>query len=498
MGLLLGLGYFSAARAQYSAWQPSVEVGGYAATTARTPFWLRANQWGRVPLLAPVATARLGLSYDSRRVPPDTSLTTRPTFRSRLSWGAGAEGVYNLGRSSEVLLPEAYARVQWGPFEVWGGRRREIIGLVDTTLSTGATSWSGNAQAVPKIQVGIPDFVPLKFLKNYLSIRGFYAHGWFNTPYIKGAYLHQKALYGRFGLPNGKVRGYLGLDHHVMWAGQADYLKGSILAVDGKLTSDFRDYLWGVVIGKIPKQHRNERFNNFDGENRVGNHVGHYSLAVDYRWGTSTLLLYHNHYFEDASGMMLQNIPDGLYGLSWQRRPTQYAFFKLRKILLEWLYTRDQTTPTFDVPGSRFKGNDNYFNHAQYREGWSYLGRALGTPFIAPKYELVPELGENSEFFPNNLIEVYHLGLEGTLLDRVQLRAKASYSLNRGTNNIPFQTTVRQFSSLLAFELPVFRWGHTRLTGQLAYDQGGLLPRTFGGYLGVRSTGWAASDRRFP
>ncbi len=273
--------------------------------------------------------------------------------------------------------------------------------------------------------------------------------------------------------------------HHVTWGGAADYLKNSPFAVEGKLTTEFGDYVRGVVLAQIPKDKANGHFTDFDGTNRIGNHVGHIDMAFDWQLKKTNLLLYRQHPFEDASGLQFQNLPDGLYGLSLRREAVAGKAFALKALLLEFLYTKNQSGPTFDIVDSRFKGGDNYFNHAQYREGWSYRKQGLGTPFIPPAREARPEL--NVFAFPSNRNKVYHLGLEAVLLDKINLMAKFSYGLYSGTYNKPFEPAVEQFSSLLTFDAPLLRRGNLRLLGQVAYDKGGLYPDSFGGYLGIRS-----------
>lgn len=463
----------------------SAELGGWAATGQRTPFWLRANQWGRVPLETPAATGRLAVTLDYR--PADT---TRGFSRKKhpFDWGFGAEGVVNAQPGgARGLLPQAYAKVRFRGLELWAGRRYEFFTLGDSALTTGAYAWSGNGLPVPKVQLGLPDYVPLGFLKNFVALRGFYAHGWFNAPYIQGAYLHQKALYGRFGRPEGRLNVQLGLNHQVLWGGRADYLRSSTLAVNGQLPHALTDYLRGVVLGKIPPVFRNDRFTNFDGENRIGNHLGSLDFALEVRLNRGRLLAYHQHPYEDMTGLLLRNAPDGLYGLRWRpARPTGNVF-ALNAVLVEWLYTKFQAGSTFDLPGSRFKGGDNYFNHSQYVQGWSYFGRALGTPFLSLQTDLRPEL-QRGPFFANNRVAVYHVGLEGRVKNRGLLLTKLSYSRNFGTYSQPFEGEIRQFSGLLRLEWPVGWLGGTTLAAHLAHDGGGLLPSSTGTYLSLRKS----------
>jgi hypothetical protein len=465
-------------QAQPGTFTYNTELGGYVSSNGRLPFWLRANQWGQVPLTAPAVTARLGLRYQSRGFVADST---------QFGWELGTQGVTNASHGVRFLLPQAYLKLRWRKLELMAGREREILGIMDSTLSSGSYSWSGNALPIPLIRLGIREYAPLGFLGNFISIKGFYAHGWYNNPYIQGAYFHQKAFHSRFGKPEASVHVHFGLVHNTVWGGKADYLKNNPVAVNGKLTTSLHDYVTGVVLGQIPKERANDRFTEFDGTNRVGNHVGHYDLALDWQLPTFKLLAYRQHPFEDASGLQIQNLPDGLYGLSLRREASPVAWLALKGVVLEYLHTKDQSGQTFEKPGSRFKGLDNYFNHAQYREGWSYRGRGVGTPFVPSRTEVAGTIEPTGEYFPANRVVVYHLGLEGLLVQKVRVLAKLSYSRSFGTINVPFPAPIRQLSSILDFESPLFRRGETLLHGQIAYDRGGLYPKALGGYLGIRS-----------
>lgn len=461
----------------------SAELGGFLSSSNRVPFWLRANQWGQVPLAAPAGTARVGFHYQSPRTFADTSHR-----KARLNWEFGAQGVVNAGIKSKVLLPQAYAKLRWKRWELMAGRDQQILGIVDTTLSSGSYSWSGNALPIPMVMVSLAEYVPLRFLGNFFSIKGSYAHGWFNESYIKRAYLHQKTFYGRFGKPEGNVHVQVGIVHNVQWGGEADYLKEANLSVDGKLTTNIKDYLLGVVLAQIPTDKSNNRFTNFDGVNRIGNHVGHYDLAVDWRIRKTKFMLYRQHPFEDASGLEFQNLPDGLYGLSLRRSEPSASFLVLKGIVLEYLYTKNQTGDAFTIPGSRFTGGDNYFNHQQYVEGWSYKGSGLGTPFIPTKYEVKEGVPLSHLHFPTNRIVLYHLGLEGLLAQKVRILLKISNSRHYTSSLTPLSDPIyRQFSSLLSVDAPLARWKNTRIKAQVAYDKGDVLPESFGGYLGIKT-----------
>jgi len=475
-----------------SAIRYSVEVGGLGATSAQTPFWLSTNQYGTVPPRGSFGTLRIGAQRDYR-VRPDSASDPARKRMSRFDWGFGLYAVANVGapalaNNPAVLLPDAYVKVKFGWLELYGGNRREVVGLGDTALTSGFMIWSGNAVPFPKIQLHTPNFVVLPFTKNLLAFRAGYAHGWFVNSYLQGSYLHQKYLYGRFGKPRWKVRFYGGISHQVQWAGYADYLVGQPLAVDGTLPSSFRDYV-SLVTGRYPAEIQTAQITSFDGENRIGNHIGSYDFALEWRGRTSNWLLYHQHIYEDASGLAFQNVPDGLTGLRFLNRRASDASFRMQRVVVEWISTTNQSGPIFDQR-ARYQGRDNYFNHSQYREGWSYRGRTVGTPFIAPRSDFAPTVNAftGGGFFPNNRVVAWYVGAGGTFRRGPTLTARASYSRNFGTYNQPYPQPFRQFSSLVSAQWRLGAWPGASLTTSVALDRGELYPNSFGSFVSLRKT----------
>jgi hypothetical protein len=463
-----------------------LEAGGLAASSAQTPFWLRTNQFGTVPLRGSLGTLRFGVVRDYRAYPDSASRRQR-----RFDWGFGINTVLNVGpkptsRSPAVLLPDAYLKVRFGQLELYGGNRREVIGLGDTVLTSGFVAWSGNALPFPKIQLHTPGFVPLGFTKKLLSLRVGYAHGWLTNTYIRGSYLHHKYLYGRVGKPNWRVRLYGGINHQVQWGGRAAYLVGMPLAINGNLPTSFKEYL-SLVTGRYPDAIQNDRFTDFDGTNRVGNHVGTYDLALEWNGRRRNWLLYHQHMYEDASGLALRNIPDGLTGLRFLNGKTNAVRLRLQRFVVEWLNTTNQSGPTFDGT-LRYQGSDNYFNHSQYREGWSYRGRTLGTPFIIPRTDFTPLVNNftGGGFFPDNRVVAWYMAAEGVFKRGTRLTVRSSYSRNLGTFTQPYPKSFNQFSTLLSAQWRFVKQPGITLTTSLALDRGELLPNTAGGYVSLK------------
>ncbi|GAB3712128.1 capsule assembly Wzi family protein [Spirosoma flavus] len=463
------------------------EVGSYFSTPNLTPFWLRANQYGIVPEEAAFLTLRHAMRVDYHDK-PKTRLDSLRAANRRIDWGWGAEGVLNAGTTFNVMIPEAYVKVRFGQnLEVWAGRRREIIGLVDSTLSSGSYSWSGNTLPMLKIQIAAPDYFP----KNALfGFKGFYAHGWFEeVRFVKNVMLHQKALYGRFGKPHWRLKLYGGFNHQVMWGGNTESLPGGVIK-NNQLPNRFSDYIdviTGSTLGNRTDIDTN-RISRFDRENRIGNHLGSIDLGFEYRTRSFSVFAYRQNVYEDGSLFYLINIADGLNGLRIRnRRQPKPRALQIQDILLEYLYTESQGGALF-LEKTGQQGRDNYFNHSQYRDGWSRFGLTMGTPFISPSVDSRANLPRYA-FTNNNRVSVIHLGLSGQVLDVLRFQIKASYSQNLGTYEVPFPSPVQQFSSVfsLSAPLPILQGVTANLA--IANDTGDLYPNSTGFYLGFRKEG---------
>ena len=474
--------------------QGIVEVGGLGSNMSQTPFWLRTNQYGIVPLGGSAGTIRATLFRNYQTMPtPDSALARR----SRFDWGFGVAVVGNTGPvtrldpnlndARQVLWPELFAKVRFGQIELFAGRRREVYGLGDTTLTSGFVAWSGNAIPFPKIQLHTPGFVPIGWLRKAVAYRFGYAHGWFTSPLTPGTRLHQKYLYVRLGKPAARFSVTGGLNHQVQWGGQADYLRNTLFSATGQLPDSFPDYV-SVVLGKYPGDIENERFTDFDGTNRVGNHVGSIDVAFNLTNNRRDWLLYHQHIYEDASGLSFQNTPDGLTGLRWlNRKPVGRGRVQLIRVVVEYLHTLNQSGDTFDQR-ARFQGRDNYFNHGQYADGWSYKGRTIGTPFVAPRSTFTPAVNANTGggLFPNNRLVVGYVGAEMLIGRKITLLSRLAWSRNSGSYNQPYIPVYEQLSALLTAQGRLPALPGVWLTTSVALDRGELYPNGVGGFVSLQ------------
>ncbi|KAB7732442.1 hypothetical protein F5984_00320 [Rudanella paleaurantiibacter] len=453
------------------------ELKGLASTAGELPFWFRANQYGVVPRSEMLYSLRSAWQIDYRK-PPKTRGDSLWAELQKIDWGWGLEAVANYGPTTrQVILPEAYVKARYRAFEAYAGRRREVYGLgPDSALSSGSYSWSGNALPMIKVQVAIPQFWPAN---GRLAIRGTFAQGWFDNGFVENSLLHQKSLYIRLGRPGAALKLYGGFNHQVQWAGRTKWLTNEFIK-GNQFPSSWQDY-WYTIAGTSLNTVRGidtTRYSTFDRGNRVGNHLGTIDLGAEVRLGQVSVMLYRQSIYEDGSLFYLININDGLHGLRLQNRKPTTGGFRLNTLVLEFLNTYSQGGNAFVDGDPKRRGRDDYFNHGQYRDGWSYRGRSLGTPFIAPATDLDPEL-PSYLFTNNNRVRVYHAGLSGQVADAVRFSLKASYSQNAGTYQVPFLDEPTQRSGIATVSVrlrPAGVWLNTAV----AVDRGGLYSRNTG------------------
>jgi hypothetical protein len=363
----------------------SLESSLFLSTTDRLPFWLRSNQYGEVPLESQFLQlgAEMQHEYDSTY--------NRAKKLNKFSFGYGARAIVNAGKVNQFRLTEGFAKVRYGSFEFYAGRRREIIGLVDTLMTSGSYIWSGNAIPIPKLQVSIPNYTPITKNK-LLSIKASFSHGWFgNSSYVNNYWLHQKSLYLRIGRPNWKTQMYTGFNHQVQWGGSPkepyyDAINNQYITDFGKNFSDYIKIFTGISIGRLKESTINNLgIPNNESTNRLGNHLGTIDLAIGHAFNKLRILIYKQNIYDDGSLFYLNNLEDGLYGLTLKYL-NQKRF--INGINIEILSTKNQggiLSPENNSGIPELRGVDNYFNNAVYLDGWSYKSQIIGSPFILNK-----------------------------------------------------------------------------------------------------------------
>lgn len=435
------------------------EMGAIVGSSAQVPFWHQANQSGAAPNTLPALTGRV--RFFSQPTPRTDSSGKRRWF----DWNYGLDVAGNAASQSNAALIEGYLGVRLGAFQIEAGRKREIIGLLDTLLTTGAVSYSGNALPIPKVQISTNGFVEVPFTKQLLAFQGTFAHGWVGAQRISPnyfprpngvldyyghyveTYFHQKSFYGRFGKPAWKVTLYGGFNDLAFWGNEAVIWNPNFQL---SIAESFRRVVTGV---------------NWEGS-KVGNHFGTIDLAANVKGRLWDVFLYRQSIFDTGSLLNAFNL-DALNGIRLHNKRRQgNKNWYFRNILLEFLYTNDQRDPLVS------SGRNSYLNHYIYLDGWSYLGQGLGTPLVTQ----INRMAESSEYFTNNRILAFHIGANGVYNQHFRFVTKLSFSHNKGTYGLPFAKPKNQLSSFISVSKPLQFWGGSEGRLSLSADVGELYP----------------------
>lgn len=440
----------------------NLESGGVVSSQKNTPFFLHTNTFGTIPTQSNTVFLAFNLNkaYDS--------VYTRNRKLKKFGFGYGLNFHTNINTKRQFILPEAYLKMRYGGLEIYMGRRKEIQGLVDSTLSSGAYVVSGNALPIPKIQISTPNWYGLGKHKRF-SLNAGLSHGWFgNQGIIENYFLHQKWLYFRVNDKQKKIQLSGGINHQTQWGGYSAELgkiEGPFAPTINGYLAPYPWYSYQFIILPflqkfIPPDIK--KLPGFDAGLAIGNQLGSVDLSaiINNRWH-----FYHQKPFDFARSLInFNNLEDGIYGMSWKSK-TDIAVFT--KFVGEFIYTKSQGLNRFGKNRPSNKGEyDNYFSHGQYQT-WTYEQRIIGTPFILVDTE------KNS--IVNNRLKVFYLATEGKF-ESYNFVIKASHSINFGTYAVPVY--LKANSILIKINRPLF--SGFRLNLYLAQDFGELYPNSTG------------------
>ena len=172
------------------------------------------------------------------------------------------------------------------------------------------------------------------------------------------------------------------------------------------------------------------------------------------------MTLQYDKPFEDNSGMIFQNFPDGVWTLQFALNDRR-AF--VTDITYEFINTTWQSGDRHDRPAteeekakqdpsSAFYGKivlggcDNYFGNSPYASGWTHHGRTIGLPLILPA---MPDTEGVVPSISNTRVRGHHLAICGIVARRVPYRFKVTYTDNFGTYFAPYASVPWQLSLAL-------------------------------------------------
>tara|TARA_B100001250_G_scaffold329494_1_gene294183 strand:+ start:803 stop:2038 length:1236 start_codon:yes stop_codon:yes gene_type:complete len=261
---------------------------------------------------------------------------------------------------------------------------RDFSLYLNDELSSGSMLVSNNAEPMPKI--GILSVYHYKDLDFNFGI----AHGSFRKSeiYTKAPMLHEKFIYLNSVKDDHEFS--IGIVHEAMWGGATES--------SGDFPDSFKDFLKVFISEDGPL---------IEGQshaNALGNHLGIWDFYYKRKIKNKELKLYYQHFFEDTSGLRFWNRLDGLWGVEFSDH------LRNTNVLFEYLNTENQDR---DPPYV----NESYYNHSEYKNGWSYKGYTLGNPFI--------------NHLNNNPSKVLHLGIIKNDLNQYDYKLLASRRINK-------------------------------------------------------------------
>ena len=440
----------------------SVSDNVIVSSASRLPFWLWANQDGKIN----PQTSFLNLT--------DVSANGTNVFGNgdgpRVSYGVTLAGGFE--KESYLQLNRLYGNVDYRGWEITAGMNYDPPVLEDLSATNGNLARSRNYRPYPRIGLGTSDFKPLPFFREWLRFRLEYDEGILNDRrYVEHTHLHHKAIYFK-AIPETSWSINVGVEHFVMWGGTSPD------AWIGKLPKDFKAYL-----RYITGANGNGDFPGTDQKNVAGNQYGTYQLQVTKSWNKGHVAIYLSHPFEDLSGVNWRNYPDNLIGVHWHQND-QGRF--LTDVLYEFTDSRQQgITDSLYVWNEaeeewRRIDHDNYFNNSVYRSGVTYHQMAMGSPLFAP---VIIDNGISKGFGANRIVS-HHFGMKGQLTTGLYWKAKLTATQYAGTYGSPYVPEKNQLSGLLQFNYKNQKFPFDMRLA-FAFDSGTLYENALGIQLGI-------------
>jgi hypothetical protein len=223
------------------------------------------------------------------------------------------------------------------------------------------------------------------------------------------------------------------LNHFAQWGGTS--------SVDriGRLPQSLSDF-WDVILSKGG----GSTAPGGEQINALGNHLGFWEFGAGLNINKLHVKAYRQWPFEDRSGLNFNNEGDGILGIALKNKSQVLPW--IDKLLWEYIYTKNQTGPGLPDPqngdqgnfGYEYGGRDNYYNNYIYQSGWSYHGRIIGTPLFISKRQSLAYLGEYKNtfrdgFIVSNRVVAQHVGLSGSISDKVDYKLLTTYQRHYGT-----------------------------------------------------------------
>jgi hypothetical protein len=426
------------------------------------PLWLNANKYGLSSIKSENGYILAGVTRDA---------ATDSLRKWKRGYGVEIAGAYN--QSSSFIVQQAYMEFIHKKFNITIGAKEHPMEMKNQELSSGGMTFGINARPIPEVRVSIPEYIDLRFTKDWIAVKGLLSYGMFtdsrwqkhwvgeNLRYTDGQLYHSKAIYFR----NGNEKKFpliveFGLETATLFGGTAYNVKNNNEYLTLK-TNNLLKSAWHALFpgGKdaTDAQH----------PNKEGDWVGSLMLSASWNFKSWKIRAYMDHFFEDNSALFFTGNSGFKTGDEWKERKSvlDVTGYKLKdglfgmeitlphnpiaqSFVYEYIYTKYQSGPVYhehtpEVADNVF-GVDNYYNHS-VTTGWQHWGQALGNPlFTAPLYNSNHELA-----FANNRFIAHHFGLNGNPIPQLHYRALLTYQESWGTYAKPYDDIKYNTSALV-------------------------------------------------
>lgn len=342
---------------------------GLISTEEDLPFWIYHNRRGRVDKNSDFATL-----FSGKQV----------IFFTSTSYLISGAGILFFNGSENILaIDELYLHFQNNWMYAAAGRKQQKEFFNGLSSSNRSILWSLNTRPMWGVEIGTAE--PF-FLSGEagLGFEASWSEYWMGkNRFVKDALLHHKSF--DFVYRKGTWEIKAGVQHFAQWAGTSE---------EGEQPDGWKNY-WRVIT----KQKGGTDAGIGDQLNALGNHLGGYELSVAKELKNFRFYISYNHLFEDGSGMMLRNTPDGRYLIYLEKKDKASL---VNSMMYEFYYTQNQS---FYFPNT--DGRDNYFNNGVYRSGWTYNDLVIGSPLFS--------VDPKGEGIINNKFTAHHLGIGGEI-----------------------------------------------------------------------------------
>ena len=437
-------------------WRLGVEASGHlnGGTGTYLPFWQRTYEGGIMPYSSSgVVTAGARVFYvDSK----DFFFDAGTNLAGGLAYRNPVHGTKAYG-----MVDRLYVSGGWKMLHLDIGKKPRPRELGDLAITGGNLVISGYARNLPGINAW-SDWIHVDKY-HIFGIKGNFAHYQLNDlRHIKDAMVHNKSLAVKFGFRD-IVTLEAGLDHWVQWGGVSPSL--------GQRPDSFKDLI-RVMFGS----NGGEDATLSDQLNALGNHLGREYARLSLNTLAFSLKAQYDMIYEDGKNLIqTQTFPDGVWSLalSLNRRKALVT-----DVIYEYIHTTWQSGDRHDRPATEEEmtkdygkyvywqdpehyfygkivegGLDNYFNHSEYRSGWTYHGTTIGLPVLLP---WAPSEDGITYGIVNNRVRGHHFGIKG-VVGKVPYMFKTTYTSNWGRysngSSSAFESRPKQLSLALEVNL---------------------------------------------